>query len=400
MPCIEDIIGLPGFQIQNVQKDRVIEVSGVYLDRPACAHCGAKGCRIKSSFWRRLKHSRQGNMLIELLVRSHKYLCLVCRRYFNLRIPGVLPRRRATENFRLEVYEKHHGGMTQRLLSKIHKIGEATVERWYQDFVGKRVKEMSDRPSARILGIDEHFFTRKDGYATTLVDLRNHKVHDVILGRSESSLNAPLQRIPERHRTRAVVMDLSDTYRSIVKKHFPNAVIVADRFHVIRLVNHHFLQTWKQLDPIGRKNRGLLSLMRMHEQNLELDKREKLQLYLKARPILAEVYAFKQKLIKILLLRKQKKHQLRPHIHALVEMVNQLKETSLESLKTLGHTLERWIEEIGRMLRFSYSNGITEGFHNKMEMISRRAFGFRKFTNYRLRVLAHCGWDGVFAIRN
>ncbi len=42
------------------------------------------------------------------------------------------------------------------------------------------------------------------------------------------------------------------------------------------------------------------------------------------------------------------------------------------------------------MLRFSRSNGITEGFHTKMEMLSRRAFGFRNFSNYRLRVLAHC----------
>ena len=33
------------------------------------------------------------------------------------------------------------------------------------------------------------------------------------------------------------------------------------------------------------------------------------------------------------------------------------------------------------MLRFSRSNGITEGFHTKMEMISRRAFGFRNFNN-------------------
>jgi len=39
---------------------------------------------------------------------------------------------------------------------------------------------------------------------------------------------------------------------------------------------------------------------------------------------------------------------------------------------------------------------ITEGFHTKMEMMSRRAYGFRNFENYRLRVLAHCGWNGVF----
>jgi transposase len=44
------------------------------------------------------------------------------------------------------------------------------------------------------------------------------------------------------------------------------------------------------------------------------------------------------------------------------------------------------------MWRFPYSNGITEGFHTKMEMISRRAYGFKNFENYRLRVLAQCGW--------
>jgi len=43
-----------------------------------------------------------------------------------------------------------------------------------------------------------------------------------------------------------------------------------------------------------------------------------------------------------------------------------------------------------RMFRFTKSNGILEGFHNKMEMISRRAYGFRNFENYRLRVKALC----------
>jgi len=33
-----------------------------------------------------------------------------------------------------------------------------------------------------VLGIDEHFFTRRQGYATTFCDLRNHKVYAVVLG--------------------------------------------------------------------------------------------------------------------------------------------------------------------------------------------------------------------------
>jgi transposase len=57
----------------------------------------------------------------------------------------------------------------------------------------------------------------------------------------------------------------------------------------------------------------------------------------------------------------------------------------------LAKTLTDWIEEIARMWRFSRNNGITEGFHRKMKLIQRRAYGFRSFTNYRLRVIAQCG---------
>lgn len=401
MPSVNFIIGLPGVEIENVRLGAAIEVAARFINRPDCAHCGAKKSRIKSSFTRTLKHTRQGNRLMVLFVRSHKYLCLVCRRYFNLRIPGVLPRRRVTENFRLEVYEKHHGGVSQSLLGKTHAIAPATVERWYQDFVVYRVKELQARHSPRVLGIDEHFFTRKKGYATTLCDLANHKIHDVVLGRSENALEPYLTRISERHRTKVVVMDLSETYRSIVKKHFPEAAIVADRFHVIRLVNQAFLKAWQQLDPTGRKNRGLLSLMRRHEKNLSAEQVQSLGRYLCTRPVLEEIYHFKQRLCRLLLTRNRNKAALRPVVYSLLEMIEQLKSTSLEPLKTLGQTLERWKEEIGRMMRFSKSNGITEGFHNKMEMLSRRAFGFRNFQNYRLRVLAHCGWDGIFTrVRN
>lgn len=400
MPCIDSIIGLPGIELESADADHQIEVRARVGFRPACIYCGQFRSRIKASFTRRLNHTRQGSRLMVLCVRSHKYLCGNCGRYFNLRIPGVLPRKRSTESFRQEVYEKHHGGITQSLLSKTHGIGHATIERWYQDFVRYRVQELKGRHTPQVLGIDEHFFTRKKGYATTFCDLKNHKIYDVVLGRSENSLSPYLEGLLEKSRTRVVVMDLSETYRQIAKKHFPKALIVADRFHVIRLVNDAFLKAWSGVDPIGRKNRGLLSLMRRHEKNLKAEQKIKLMAYLESKSTLKEIYQFKQELCVLLLRRPRSKKEFKPVAYRFLEMIAQLKETSLECLQTLGKTLERWQNEIGRMLRFQKTNGITEGFHNKMEMLSRRAFGFRNFQNYRLRVLAHCGWDGIFAIRN
>lgn len=244
-----------------------------------------------------------------------------------------------------------------------HRIGSATVERWYQSFIKRRVLELSGRSCPQVLGIDEHFFTRKKGYATTLVDLKNHKVFDVVLGRSEASLRNYLKRLPGKENVRVIVMDLSETYRRIARQYFPNAMIVADRFHVVRLVNQHFMRLWQQYDPEGRKKRGLLSLMRRHHWKLSAVQKENLHHYLA------------QKMM--------------PQFLALIEQFEQ------SPARALAETLRSWLEPIVRMWRFTKSNGITEGFHTKMEMLSRRAYGFRNFENYRLRVLAQCGWNGV-----
>ena len=98
-------------------------------------------------------------------------------------------------------------------------------------------------------------------------------------------------------------MDMSDTYRRIARRYFPNAIIVADRFHVVRLINHHVLKVWKEQDPEGRKNRGLISLMRRHQWKLSPEQQANRMTYLNDFPVLKAVYETKQKLMKFILLK-------------------------------------------------------------------------------------------------
>jgi len=244
----------------------------------------------------------------------------------------------------------------------------------------------------RVLGIDEHFFTRKRGFATTLVDLHRNKVFDVRLGRSEASLQGYLRRLPGKDNVRLIVMDLSETYRNIARQYFPRATIIADRFHVIRLVNQHFLKAWQDVHPEGRRNRGLLSLMRRHEWRLKPEQRENLQQYLGEHPALTALYEAKQRLNRLLLLKNLRRKTAQKKLPQLVKLIEQLRHSPL---RRLAKTLTSWLEPIVAMWRFGKSNGPTEGFHTKMEMMTRRAYGFRNFENYRLRVLTHCGWDGI-----
>src|SRR4026207_798179 len=92
--------------------------------------------------------------------------------------------------------------------------------------------------------------------------------------------------------------------------------------------------------------------------------------------------------------RRAKKHRNRRQCEQLVprflRAVYQLRQAGLAPLVQLGPTLSSWSEEIVAMWRFTRNNGITEGFHNKMKLINRQAFGFRNFQNYRLRVKVLC----------
>ena len=148
---------------------------------------------------------------------------------------------------------------------------------------------------------------------------------------------------------------------------------MADRFHVIRLVNHHFLACWREIDAVAAKNRGLLSLMRRHRHNLKPEQKLRLMAYLADRPALNVIYRFKQRLCYLLLKKHKSKRQCQKLIPRFLRAIVELRQSGLMPLVALGETLHSWSQEIARMWRFTRSNGITEGFHNKMETISRPA---------------------------
>ena len=387
----EMVLGLPDYEITEIQRESgKVCISARYTGEVACPECQSTHLRSKGRYQRRVRHESWGLRQCELVLEARKWQCRVCGRYFRQQFPGLLKGQHATEAFRKMIFCRHWDGISRRRLSQREGIGAATVERHFQHFLSRKASELSGAACPKILGIDEHFFTRRQGYATTLCDLEKHKIFDVVLGRSEASLEGYLQQLSGKDNVLVVCMDLSSGYRSLVKKHFPNAVIVADRFHVVRLLNHHFLATWKQLDPAGSKHRGLVSLMRRHPENLKEEQRPNLDAYLEQFPALKIVYQFKQRLCHLLLHKHRTARQCRRLAPKLLRSIAELRASPFPSLRTLGDTFAAWADEIARMWRYTRSNGITEGFHTKIEVLQRQSYGFRNFQNYRLRVKVMC----------
>jgi transposase len=387
----EILLGLPDYEITAVDEvGGMVRIAARFIGTVLCPHCGEAKLRAKDRRLRLLRHESWGVRRCVLALETRKWLCRSCGRSFWQRFPGIQPRLRATEPFRRSVCQKHFDGISRSRLAERERLSSATVERWFEWYLQLLAGERTSRACPQILGIDEHFFTRRHGYATTFCDLKNRKVHDVVLGRSEASLEDYLSRLEEKQRVQVVCMDLAASYRALVRKHFPQARIVADRFHVIRLINQQFLACWREIDPVGSKHRGLLSLMRRHRENLTPVQHERLAAYLRDRPELEAIYDFKQRLCALLLEKGRNHKRCRKLAGRFLAHIAALRGCGLAPLVQLGHTLYAWREEIACMWRFTRNNGITEGFHTKMEVLQRQAYGFRNFRNYRLRVRVMC----------
>ena len=138
-------------------------------------------------------------------------------------------------------------------------------------------------------------------------------------------------------------------------------------------------------------NRGLLSLMRRKAGTLQPEQCDRLEQYFEQNPAVRIIYETREELCSLLNIKHRTKKGCRPLAAEFLRWIDQLKNSPFEAFRTLGATQSSWRDEIARMWRFTKNNDITEGFHTEMEMIQRRAYGFRNFDNYRLRVIVLCG---------
>ena len=115
----ESIIGLPDYKIISYSGAKTVEIIAEYTGMIGCIHCGSVNLRKKERFNRVLKHHSIGLSKSVLMIQTHKFYCRDCKKYFNQRMPGILPYQRSTEPFKDEVSLKHHDGTSVLKVSQL-----------------------------------------------------------------------------------------------------------------------------------------------------------------------------------------------------------------------------------------------------------------------------------------
>jgi transposase len=91
-----------------------------------------------------------------------------------------------------------------------------------------------------VLGIDEYKGNAEGHvYQVIITDLKNHFVVDILPKRDTRALTQYFKRFSKetREQVKYIVMDMSPLFKLAMQIMFPHAHIVADRYHVCRLVD-------------------------------------------------------------------------------------------------------------------------------------------------------------------
>jgi transposase len=197
----------------------------------SCPCCGTISKRVQSRYTRTLCDLPASGRLVHLTVRVRRFFCQessCVRKIFAERFPSLtLPRVKFTLRLQETLREMGFalGGEAGAHLGKHLSIPGSS------DTILRLVKQ-THLPAAfspRVVGIDDWSWKRRLRYGTLICDLESNKPIDVLPDREVKTVSAWL----ENHPTVEIVSrDRSSEYAAAIKKGAPQALQVADRWHI------------------------------------------------------------------------------------------------------------------------------------------------------------------------
>src|SRR5829696_1284392 len=226
---------VPGLQLKNVPIDAKtlsLSVASTRLSA-SCPLCGHKTARLHSHYRRTVADLPWGgrSVRLSLLVRRFRCSAPECpRRIFAERLASVVePYARKTtrlhEILRLVGFALGGEGGARLLWRLGMSASPSTLLRYV------RGSPSVLHPPPKAVGIDDWAFRSGHRYGTIVVDLERHEVIDLLEDREAESVFAWLKRHPE---IRLIARDRSGAYAEVATKGAPQAVQVADRWHLLK----------------------------------------------------------------------------------------------------------------------------------------------------------------------
>lgn len=379
----QKLLGLEDVIITKVQRN--LNETLIFIELPKkphiCPYCASITTRINNYRFQKIKDLPAFMQKTYLLLRKRRYFCSSCNKAFYENNNFITKYQRMTDRF------------TQHIISKLAEMRSYTSiasELGCSNTTVIRKANLISYPKAqlpKVLAIDEFKGnTDHEKYQCIITDVAKKQTLDILPNRKVEDLYQYFMSFSkaERDKVAYIVMDMSTLFRRLAKTCFPNASIVADKFHFIRLVNWALEHTRKSEQKKFSKQRRIYfkkSRWILTKSFHKLTSEEQLQLL--------NMISISENIRKAYMLKELFHNAINSEdiLKNLLIWYEKAKQSGIEKFSKLADTIYSWKNEIIAALNTGFTNGYTEGCNNRAKVLKRVSFGLRNFNRFRNRLL-------------
>jgi transposase len=243
----------------------------------------------------------------------------------------------------------------------------------------------------RYVGLDEKSFGRGQRYVSIATDIKGARVLEVVPGNDQAAGESLWRALPpeQRSKVEAAAMDMSAGFAAATRAQAPQAAIVHDKFHVAKLLNDAVDQTRRaehqQLHAEGDDTLKHTRYLWLHGQ-LPEEKQASFAELLEINLKTARAWAYKEQFVEF-----WGQADAAHGMDFFTQWKRSVMRSRLTKVKAVAKTLHKHLTNLLTYFMHPITNAVSEGFNSRIQAIKADARGFRRFINYRSRILFHCG---------
>lgn len=358
-------------------------------DKLCCCVCGSKNYIRSGAQVRRIRSVPIGSKQVILEMKVQRLECRDCHAIRQEHIHFVTGKRAYSNKLARLVVELCRLGTIKDVAKHLH-LSWDTVKDIQKRYLYRNYNN-PDISRVRHIGIDEFAVAKRHIYKTIVVDLETGRVIYIGQGKGKDALDGFWKKVRKAGiRIEAVATDLSPAFIAAVMANLPEATLVFDHFHVIKLMNEALdeirREIYREEKELNKRNviKCTRWLLLCNGKDIFDDKyKSRLENALKMNEPLMRAYYLKESLREIWMqINKEQAAEV------LDKWMEQAYETKIPRLTKMANTLKAHKWGILAWYDYHISTGKLEGINNKIKTMKRQAYGYRDQKFFELKILA------------
>jgi transposase len=331
-----------------------------------------------------------GKKRVFLVLKVHRIQCNQCGCIRQMKLGFADPKKSYTRTLARYVLELLKMSTIEDVAKHL-KMSWNTIKQIQKMYLEKNFGT-PDLANLQQIAIDEISLGKKHKYITLVIDLLSGAVVFIGDGKGADALTPFWEKLKEADAViKAVAMDMSTAYISAVRSNLPDAEIIFDHFHIVKLFNDKLSQLRRELYHETKNYlesqalKGLQWILLKNPENLN-EKRNEKELLEKALAVnkpLAAAYYLKEELRQFWSQETKEKAE-----EFISQWIRKAQSSGVRILQQLGNTIGSHRTGILAYYDYPISTAPIEGTNNKIKTMQRQAYGYRDKEFFKLKIFA------------